>query len=43
MLWRCEYCLTTQRLKIKCEDVYDEELLNRLLDGNDIDQFRDEF
>lgn len=25
------------------EDVYDEELLNRLLDGNDIDQFRDEF
>ncbi|MFJ5553722.1 magnesium transporter [Staphylococcus capitis] len=25
------------------EDVYDEELLNRLLDENDIDQFRDEF
>ena len=25
------------------EDVYDEVLLNRLLDGNDIDQFRDEF
>ena len=42
MLWRCEYCLTTQRLKIKVrEDVYDEELLNRLLDGNDIDQFRE--
>ena len=41
---RCEYCLTTQRLKDKVrEDVYDEELLNRLLDGNDIDQFRDEF
>lgn len=25
------------------EDVYNEELLDRLLDENDIDQFRDEF
>ena len=25
------------------EDVYNEELLDKLLDENDIDQFRDEF
>ena len=39
-------CILSNDTEIKDkvrEDVYDEELLNRLLDENDIDQFRDEF